>query len=403
MHFIPGSVDSVSGFRAAGVSCGIKASGSPDLGVILSDRPCCAAGVFTTNRVKAAPLIVSRERIEANPAGIRAIVVNSGIANACTGQRGIEDALAVASRAESLFALAAGSALVMSTGVIGEPLPVEKIKTGLEKIAGGSAGAGLTTFSRAIMTTDTVEKTVCAEFEIGGVKVRIGGAAKGAGMIHPNLATMLAFLTTDAAVSAAALAGALRRAVARSFNRISVDGDRSPNDSVFLLASAASGAPLVDSEDSAGYPVFCDALAACCTELAKSIAADGEGATRLVEINVRGAVSEQEAEKIARSVANSPLVKTAIYGNDPNWGRIVSAVGYSGVAVDPGALAVSFGEVEAFRDGEPTRVPRAELARQLEGKKVFLNVSVGQGAGSCTFWTCDFSYDYVKINADYHT
>ncbi|HLA40479.1 MAG TPA: bifunctional glutamate N-acetyltransferase/amino-acid acetyltransferase ArgJ [Candidatus Glassbacteria bacterium] len=403
MRLVPGTVDSVAGFRAAGVACGIKASGAPDLGVILGEVPCAAAAVFTTNRVKAAPLLVCRERLAQNPAGVRAIVVNSGIANACTGQRGIDDARAVAVEAESVFGLEPGSALVMSTGVIGEPLPLNKINKGLRKFAGGLELTGETTFQRAIMTTDTVEKTVCVEFEVEGVRARLGGAAKGAGMIHPNLATMLSFLTTDAALTPPALACALRKAVNLSFNRISVDGDRSPNDSVFLLASGKSGAPVIDSENSPGYEAFLEALITASVELAKSIAADGEGATRLVEIQVRGAGSDEQAEKIARTVANSPLVKTAIYGNDPNWGRIVSAVGYSGVPVDLGELVVSFGEVEAFRNGEPTRVARTELADKLRGKQISINISVGGGKGTCTFWTCDFSYDYVKINADYHT
>jgi len=408
-EIIDGSVESVPGFTAVGVSCGIKLKSQPDLGLLICDTPAAAAAVFTTNRVQAAPVSYCRKVLASGAEKIRAVVVNSGNANACTGERGESDAAAVAAEAERLFALEQGTALVMSTGIIGVPLPVEKIGAGLAKaknrLARGAANPDRAgdTFSKAILTTDTVEKRLALRFELGGRPVMLGAAAKGSGMVHPDLATMLGFITTDAAASPQVLSCALRRAAGRTFNMISVDGDRSPNDSVFLLANGISGAPAIDSTESPEYSAFCSALMLVCRTLARKIAADGEGATRLVEIRVAGANSYQDAEQVARSIANSPLVKTALHGADPNWGRIICAAGYSGVPVNPDSIDIYFGELKAASGGLSNGVDHDTLVRELEKKELVLTVDLKQGSAECVFWTCDFSYDYVRINALYHT
>ncbi len=398
-----GSVDSVPGFRALGVSCGIKQSGEPDLGVLLCERPCNAAGVFTTNRVQAAPVLVSKKILERSSGHIQGVVVNSGNANACTGKQGIRDAGGMAAEAERIFGLEESTMLVMSTGLIGKPLLMDRIKAGLLKVREGFNAQKGGSFARALMTTDTKEKFLAVRFDIQGVPVTIGAAAKGSGMIHPNMATMLALFTTDAAVSPACLNLALRRVTERTFNMISVDGDCSPNDIVFILASGACGAPLIENEESPGYKPFYSALLAAATELARAIVADGEGATKLVEIRVKGADSFNSASKVARAVANSPLVKTALFGGDPNWGRIVCAIGYSGVPVDPDKIDIFFGDIQAVKQGAPSGVSDEECASRLKEREIVLTIGLNQGGCECSFWTCDFSYDYVRINAEYHT
>lgn len=398
-----GSVDSVPGFRALGVSCGIKQSGEPDLGVLLCERPCNAAGVFTTNRVQAAPVLVSKKILERSSGHIQGVVVNSGNANACTGKQGIRDAGGMAAEAERIFGLEESTMLVMSTGLIGKPLLMDRIKAGLLKVREGFNAQKGGSFARALMTTDTKEKFLAVRFDIQGVPVTIGAAAKGSGMIHPNMATMLALFTTDAAVSPACLNLALRRVTERTFNMISVDGDCSPNDIVFILASGACGAPLIENEKDPGYKPFYSALLAAATELARAIVADGEGATKLVEIRVKGADSFNSASKVARAVANSPLVKTALFGEDPNWGRIVCAIGYSGVPVDPDKIDIFFGDIQAVKQGAPSGVSDEECASRLKEREIVLTIGLNQGGCECSFWTCDFSYDYVRINAEYHT
>ena len=398
-----GSVDSVPSFRALGVSCGIKQSGEPDLGVMLCERSCNTAGVFTTNRVQAAPVLVSKKILERGSDRIQGIVVNSGNANACTGKQGIRDAAEMAAEAERIFGFEKSTMLVMSTGLIGKTLPMDRIKAGLLKVREGFNAQKGGSFARALMTTDTKEKFLVVRFDIQGVPVRIGAAAKGSGMIHPNMATMLALFTTDAAVSPACLTLALRRVTERTFNMISVDGDCSPNDSVFILASGASGAPLIDSERGPAFEAFYSALLVAATELARAIVADGEGATKLVEIRVKGARSFNSASKVARAVANSPLVKTALFGEDPNWGRIVCAIGYSGVPVDPDKIDIFFGDLQAVKQGAPSGVSDEECASRLKEREIVLTIDLNQGGCECSFWTCDFSYDYVRINAEYHT
>jgi glutamate N-acetyltransferase / amino-acid N-acetyltransferase len=398
-----GSVDSTPGFSAVGAACGIKASGLPDLAAIVSDSTCTAAGVFTTNRLQAAPVLFCKNVLAAEAGNVRAVVVNSGNANACTGVLGQENASRTAELAREEFGLGESKALVMSTGVIGEQLPIEKLESGLKSLGGLLGGTEGESFARAILTTDTVEKKLSLTFELEGVTVTIGAAAKGSGMIHPNMATMLGFFTTDAAVSTQALAVALRKVTECSFNMISVDGDQSPNDSVFVLANGKSGAPIIENENSSGFKAFCEALEQAAVVMAKKIAADGEGATKLIEISVRGAASCDDAERVARSVANSPLVKTAVFGKDPNWGRIVGAVGYSGVDVDPGLINIYFDDLPAFLAGEPADTVSTELASRLDGEEVLIRIELGMGEEQCRFWTCDMTYDYIRINADYHT
>ncbi|MEA2062597.1 MAG: bifunctional glutamate N-acetyltransferase/amino-acid acetyltransferase ArgJ, partial [Gemmatimonadota bacterium] len=365
LKIIEGSIESVPGFRAAGVRCGIKNEPNPDLGVIVCDTPCTAAAVFTTNRVQAAPVLYCKKVLAANADKVRAVVVNAGNANACTGEQGHSDAAVVADEAERLLGLESGSALVMSTGVIGVPLPVDKLYIGLGEVKDHLAKNVGKNFSRAIMTTDLVEKSLAVRFEIAGCKVTMGAAAKGSGMIHPNMATMLGFITTDAAVEQGVLQHALREAASRTFNMISVDGDQSPNDSVFLLASGSSGAPKIKSPDSPEYEAFYEALYLVCETLAKKIAADGEGATRLVEIRVKGSRKFEEAQRVARAVAGSPLVKTAIHGADPNWGRIICAAGSSGIPVEPDKIDIYFGRLLAVKGGLAAETARDKLAGEL--------------------------------------
>lgn len=402
-EIIQGSVESAPGFQAVGVKCGIKTGGGPDLGVLLCVNPCAAAGVFTTNRIKAAPVIYCRDVLSKGSGVVRAVVVNAGNANACTGERGLHDAAAMAAAAEKRLGLPAGSVLVMSTGIIGHPLPLDKIEKGLDEAAGKLSRGERGGFSRAIMTTDLVEKTVAVRYNQDGRTVVIGAAAKGSGMIHPNMATMLAFFATDANVSPEALREVLQRVVSRTFNMVSVDGDRSPNDSAFVLASGASGASRIEGPDSPGWDEFHDALYLAAEHLARMIAADGEGATRLVEIRVGGADSFENADRVARAVANSPLVKTAIFGADPNWGRIICAAGYSGAPVDPARIGISIGGISIVENGEPSGADHARLVEKLKEKEVVIGIELGQGDEHCRFWTCDFSYDYVRINAEYHT
>lgn len=402
-QIVQGSVDSTPGFRAVGVRCCVRTGDGPDLGMLLSDSPCAAAGVFTTNRVKAAPVMYCKDVLSTSADRIRAIVVNAGVANACTGERGLKDAAGTAAAAEQALGLPARCTLVMSTGVIGHHLPMERMRAGVQEAAGRLARGETGQFQRAIMTTDTVEKTVAVKFTLGGKEVTIGAAAKGSGMIHPNMATMLAFFSTDADIAPSALQQALREVVKRTFNMVSVDGDRSPNDSAFVLANGVSGAPRIESADSLGWNEFRDALYLAAETLAKKMAADGEGATHLVEIRVSGADSFENADRVARAVANSPLVKTALFGADPNWGRIICAAGYSGAPVDPERMDISLAGTRVFSQGAPVQVDLPALGARLKEKEIIIELELGQGGESCRFWTCDFSYDYVRINAEYHT
>jgi glutamate N-acetyltransferase/amino-acid N-acetyltransferase len=391
------------GFQAAAVACGLKPSGALDLALVSATRPCSAAGVFTTNRVKAAPVLYDQEVLAGDAAHIRGVVANAGCANACTGARGMADARRMAALTAEALGCGEQQVLVLSTGVIGRHLDMEKLARGIAAVASTAAVRGAAAAARAILTTDTRPKTVAVDLPVGGQRISIRGFAKGAGMIHPNMATMLAVLTTDAAMPPATLQEALKAAVARSFNRVSVDGDMSTNDTVLLLASGTSGV----APDGAGTAAFTAALTDACVSLAKQIARDGEGATRLVEISVTGARDEAGAHTVADSIARSPLVKTAIHGGDPNWGRVLAAAGYSGAAIDPDRLTLDLGApggtLQLVRDGLPVAYDEQVASALLRRDPVLLHLDLGLGGGQATVWTCDLSAEYVAINAHYTT
>jgi glutamate N-acetyltransferase/amino-acid N-acetyltransferase len=384
---------------AGGVVCGVRNSGRRDLGLLFSERECTAAAVFTRNVVKGAPLEVTRGAIESG--GVRAVVVNSGYANAATGQRGLEDAHAMQALAAEALGIGAEEVAVASTGVIGEHLPMGKISSGIRAapMELGRDGAG---FAEAMLTTDTRTKQVAVRVGIGGTTVTVGGTAKGSGMIHPNMGTMLAFLTTDAAVEKEALQENLSEATERTFNRVTVDGDTSPSDMAILLANGAAGnEPL--ALDSPDFPAFAEAVESVARSLAKEIARDGEGATRLVEVVVEGAKDEASAAALAKSVAGSNLVKAAVFGEDANWGRVLTAMGYSGVSFDPGGVELWFGPVKVSEGGEPVSHEEAEANAALASGEVKITARLGEGDASATAWGCDLTYEYVRINGSYRT
>jgi glutamate N-acetyltransferase/amino-acid N-acetyltransferase len=394
-----GGIATARGFRAAGVSAGIKASGGLDLALIVSDAPAQAAAVFTTNKAIAAPVIVSREHLSRSGGTVRAIVVNSGCANACTGEEGVKVARDTTAEVARLVSCPAEQVLVASTGVIGVSLPFEKIRAGLPAALGALGADQGPLAARAIMTTDPFPKESATHIRLGGRDVAIGGMAKGSGMIEPMMATMLGFVTTDAAVPTALLDRALREAVDLTFNAITVDGECSTNDCVMLLANGASGATV----DEANYAAFTAGLTAVCRELALGIVRGGEGATKLVTVQVSGAASSDEARKAAKAIANSPLVKTAIHGGDPNWGRLIAVAGRAGVAFELDRAAVAIGSTVLFKDGRPHDDKAPEAAEYLKGKELTVSVDLGAGRASSTVWTCDLSAEYVRINADYRT
>jgi glutamate N-acetyltransferase/amino-acid N-acetyltransferase len=394
-----GGITTPRGFRAAGISAGIKTNGKPDLMLLVADAPAQAAAVFTTNKVIAAPVLVSQEHLARSGGTVRAIIVNSGCANACTGDDGLRVARDMAADTAHLIHCPVEQVLVASTGVIGVALPMDKIHRGLP-VAVGALGADQgAAAARAIMTTDLSPKEAAATIRIGGREAAIGGMAKGAGMIEPMMATMLGFVTTDALVPRALLDRALREAVDRTFNAITVDGDSSTNDCVLLLAGGASGVAV----DEAGYGTFLEGLTAVCRDLALAIVRGGEGATKLVTVTVTGAASSAEARRAAKVIANSLLVKTAIHGGDPNWGRLICAAGRAGVALDASRAAVTMGSIVLFKDGQPHDERAPEAAEYLKGADLTIGVDLGSGGASSTVWTCDLSAEYVRINADYRT
>jgi glutamate N-acetyltransferase / amino-acid N-acetyltransferase len=397
---ITGGVTTARGFRAAGVSAGIKAkAGSLDLALLVSDVPAATAAVFTTNKAVAAPILVSRDHLTRSANTTRAIIVNSGCANACTGDEGLQVARDMTAETARLVGCPVEQVMVASTGVIGVGLPIEKIRTGLPvalRALGADQGPAA---ARAIMTTDPFPKEAATTVMIGGRTVTIGGMAKGSGMIEPNMATMLGFVTTDAAVPQPLLDRALRAAVNDTFNAITVDGECSTNDCVFLLANGASGAAV----DGTSYDAFVAGLTAVCRELALGIVRGGEGATKLVTVTVTGAASSDEARKAAKAIGNSPLVKTAINGGDPNWGRLIAVAGRAGVAFDLSRAAVTIGDIVLFENGRPHDESAPAAAEYLKRAELNVSVSLGAGTASSTIWTCDLSAEYVRINADYRT
>ena len=398
---IQGGITAPKGFKAAGVKAGIKKSGKEDMAVIYSTVPAAVAAMFTQNAMAAAPIIVSRRAIEKGRAS--AIIVNAGCANACTGPQGLVDAEAMAHMTAGLLNIKDDEVLVASTGIIGVTLPMKKIEAGIKKVIAAMSESGYEKAKQAILTTDTFPKEYAYEFMLGGVPVRIAGIAKGSGMIHPNMATMLAFITTDAAIASPILKRALADAVGTSFNMISVDGDTSTNDMVSILANGQSGNQLIDSVDNDDYKAFAAVLKALCVNLAKLIARDGEGATKFLEVTVRGAVDFADAKKAAMTVAKSPLVKTAFFGQDPNWGRILCAIGYSEARVDQDKTSLTIGDVTIVEAGMGIGFDEQALRDIMAAHDICMTVDLGLGQAEATVWTCDFSYEYVKINGEYHT
>lgn len=400
MRIINGGVTAPEGFFATGVVCGLKKNGKKDLAIVCSEDSAAAAGVFTTNLVKGHSLQVTMEHIQSGFAN--AIVINSGNANACVGEQGYKDAKEIAAITAELLECSPENILVGSTGVIGVPLNMGAIRAGIQEAVESMAPDGGHDAEEAIMTTDLVPKEIAVEFEIQGQAVIIGGMAKGSGMIHPNMATMIGVITTDANISRKLLDKALKEAVKHTFNRVSVDGDTSVCDMVVILANGLADNPGIVNEDD-DYRKFKDALELVCTSLACMIAKDGEGATKLIEITVDGAPSERDAYLVASAVAKSPLVKTAMFGEDANWGRIITAAGYSGADFNPGLVDIFIGDLLVCKNGTAQNFDEAQAKKILQEKEIKISIKLNQGNSSDRMWTCDFSYDYVKINGSYRS
>ncbi|HUE90259.1 MAG TPA: bifunctional glutamate N-acetyltransferase/amino-acid acetyltransferase ArgJ [Vicinamibacterales bacterium] len=397
---IDGGITAPDGIRGSGLACGIKTSGRPDLAVIATSRPVSAAGIFTTNQAKAAPVIVSQEHLAWSEGVAQIIVTNSGCANACTGPQGMADAREMAVMAANRIGCAPSHALVASTGVIGVNLNMEALRGGIPRAIDALSRDGQDDAARAIMTTDPFPKSYAVEVSTTAGRFRVGGMAKGSGMIEPRMATMLGFLTTDAAVAPAMLRRALEEASRYTFNAITVDGEASTNDCVFAVASGES-AVRIDEEH---YAALFEGFRAVALELSLGIVRGGEGATKLVAITVSGARSQDEAWIAARVIANSPLVKTAIHGGDPNWGRLVAAAGRAGVTFALEQAMVRIGSLVLFSDGEPHDHLAPKAAEYLQGTTLEIEVNVGAGgSGRATIYTCDLSAEYVRINAEYRT
>ncbi len=401
IKLIEGGVCAPKGFLASGVSAGIKKSNKLDLALIYSSNDAIASGVFTTNHIKAAPLLLTEKNLKTNC--LRAIITNSGNANACTGIQGELDAAQMASAVANQLGIDNNKIAVASTGVIGVQLPVAKITAAIPNLVDkldldGSFAA------KAIMTTDTFSKQSAVEIQLSdGTKVRIGGIAKGSGMIHPNMATMLGFITTDVDISSEPLQIALKEATNNSFNMISVDGDTSTNDMVLIMANKQSGNRTISSIDNPDWQIFLQGLETVCIDLAKQIARDGEGATKLISVNVSGIDDTDSAREIARSVIKSNLVKAAIFGNDANWGRIACAVGYAGPKIDLARLTIKLGDLVLLNKGTPVEFSEEKATEILNKEEVIIDVNLGEGKARTTAWGCDLSYDYVRINGSYRT
>ena len=400
LHRVEGGVTAPSGFRASGLHCGIKASGKPDLSLIVSDTPASAAGVFTVNLAKAAPVYLSQDHLASSQGVAHAIVTNSGCANACTGPQGMTDAVEMAKLAAAAVGCSEHHVLVASTGVIGVNLKMDKIRSGIPQAVAALASDGGAAAARAIMTTDPFPKESAVEIQTEAGTFKVGGMAKGSGMIEPRMATMLGYLTTDAAVDPVMLSRALSEATRYTFNAITVDGEPSTNDCVFALANGASGVQITDDL----YPALFEGFRAVAHELALGIVRGGEGATKLIAITVTGALSDADAWMAARAIANSPLVKTAVHGGDPNWGRLVAAAGRSGAGFVLDGARVQIGPLVLFENGRPFDELAPKAADYLTGKNIDIVVDLGAGgAHTATVWTCDLSAEYVKINAEYRT
>lgn len=407
MKIITGGVTAAKGFEAAGVEAAIKYKNRKDMAIIYSQKPCVLAGTFTSNVVKAAPVLWDKKVVEESPFG-QAVIVNAGIANACTGKEGYDYCKKTASKAAAVLAIPEDSVLVASTGVIGMQLPMDRIEAGVEKLADAkkdTLDAG-TQAAEAIMTTDTRSKQAAVEIEVGGVKVTLGGMCKGSGMIHPNMCTMLGFVTTDAVISKDVLTEIVKSDVIDTFNMISVDGDTSTNDTLLVMANGMAGNPEI-KKGTPEYETFMEALHYVNETLAKMMAGDGEGATALFETKVIGADTKENARILSKSVICSSLTKAAIYGHDANWGRILCALGYSGVQFDPEKIELYFesksGCIQIYKDGVATDYSEEEASKILADPEVTVLVDMKMGNETATAWGCDLTYDYVKINADYRS
>lgn len=405
MDFIEnGGITSPKGFQAAGVCAGLKRNGALDMAMIYSEKPCSFSGTFTTNLFPAAPVQLCKERVLKEDK-IQAVIVNSGVANACTGLEGYRNAEAMARLTAAELNLAPGRVMVSSTGRIGNQLPMDKIEAGIKAAAKALRPDGGAEAAKAIMTTDTKPKEIALTFSVGDKVVTVGGICKGAGMIAPKMAvphaTMLCYITTDCMISNKQLSSMLGEVVDDSFNKVTVDGDMSTNDTVIVMANGASGAEI--REGSLDEQHFKTALTMVAQHLARSIAMDGEGATKFVSVEVSGAANDSEAELCARTVANSLLCKTAWFGCDPNWGRVLAAAGRSGANFSAENVSLDYDEMPVVRNGMDAGVPESELARVLKRGEFTIKLNLGEGHGTFTVWTSDVSYDYVKINADYHT
>ena len=407
MKYIEGGVTAAKGFQASSAAAGIKYQGRTDMAMIYSEVPCAAAGTFTTNIVKAAPVKWDRQ-VVCESDYVQAVVCNSGIANACTGVQGMAYCKETAAKAAGVLGIEENAVLVASTGVIGMQLKMDRIAAGIDMLVpalDGSIEAGHQA-ARAIMTTDTVPKEVAVTFEIGGRTVTVGGMCKGSGMIHPNMCTMLGFITTDICIAKELLQQALSEDIKDTYNMVSVDGDTSTNDTVLLLANGQAGNALIDSKNE-DYQAFCEALHAVNAALCKKIAGDGEGASALFEVKIIGAATKAQAVTLSKSVVTSSLVKTAICGHDANWGRILCAMGYSGAEFDPEKVDLFFesaaGRIQIMKDGIAADYSEEEATRILSEPEVTAIADIKMGNEEATAWGCDLTYDYIKINADYRS
>ena len=404
---IEGGVTAAKGFFSASCMAQIKYTDRLDMAMVYSNSPCVSAGTYTTNLVKAAPVVWDRKITDGNGM-VQAIVVNAGIANACTGKEGLDYCEQTANEAASVLGIKPEEVLVASTGVIGKQLPMEKIKAGVHKLKENLSDSleSASLSAEAIMTTDTIKKEIALEFEIAGTKVKMGGMCKGSGMIHPNMCTMLGFVTTDVAIDKVLLLKALREDVVDTFNMVSVDGDTSTNDSFIVLANGQAKNKLIDSEGE-DYTTFKEALHQINVELAKMMAGDGEGATALFEVKVVGAQSKDQARTLAKSVVTSSLTKAAIFGHDANWGRILCALGYSGEKFDPDYMELWFesneGKILIYKDGNAVDFSEEDATNILSAKEVRALVDIQMGEETATAWGCDLTYDYIRINADYRS
>src|SRR5690625_334305 len=395
-----GSIVTPKGFQTTGLHSGVKRSRN-DLGAIYSEQPAHAAAVYTLNQIQAAPIKLTKESIN-KEATIQTVIVNSGNANACTGNRGDQDAKTMQQVAAKKFSVLEHHVAVASTGIIGLPMDMDKITSHIEKLDIGNSTDDANHFGEAILTTDTFEKSACYEATISGKKVTMGAAAKGSGMIEPNMGTMLGFITTDASVAPSSLQSALNDVVDQTFNCITVDGDTSTNDMVLVLANDMAGNELL-TEEHEDWDVFVNLLRETCENVAKQIAQDGEGATKLIEVQVNGANTDEDARKVAKSIVGSSLVKTAVFGTDANWGRIIAAIGYSGIDINPETIDTAIGPIQLLKNSEPTEFKEEDATAYLEEDIIQIDVDLNLGGGTGKAWGCDLTYDYVRINASYRS